>query len=364
MVGRGWAELKTPESELEGVSTPVACPCNVETGSVSVARLMGKVRSWLAVAILASCMAGFTAVPAQASAPRGVGFWEPDAALTDPVVAPASGTPAERLAQLNDQFERATADIERLNVQLAADQRREAAVTISLTGFARLQYEQPGPILRLLSAGSLSQVMGDIAQDRLVADRERALLQESRSLKVRDRKARDEAVAKQAQIRAGRDEAQAIADQAAADEALRAQAQALADAEAAAAARSRSAYLAPPAPSTRSTQASVPVATSGPNRFAYGYCTWYVANRRYIPWLGNAADWWPNARPYGFAEGQVPRVGAIMVTWESGYGHVAYVESVNANGSWTVSEMNFVGWNVISSRTIRPGQVPLIGFIY
>jgi surface antigen len=54
-----------------------------------------------------------------------------------------------------------------------------------------------------------------------------------------------------------------------------------------------------------------------------------------------------------------------MVTRESVvYGHVAYVESVNKDGSWTVSEMNFVGWNVKSLRSIRPGQVPLVGFIY
>jgi len=53
-----------------------------------------------------------------------------------------------------------------------------------------------------------------------------------------------------------------------------------------------------------------------------------------------------------------------MVTWESGWGHVAIVESVNADGSWTVSEMNFAGFGVISSRTIRPGRVPLLGFIY
>jgi surface antigen len=102
----------------------------------------------------------------------------------------------------------------------------------------------------------------------------------------------------------------------------------------------------------------------GGNHFAYGYCTWYVANRRNIPWFGNAIEWWPNARPYGYAEGASPAVGAVMVTRESPIGHVAYVESVNGDGSWTVSEMNYVGWNTVSRRTIHPGQVPLVGFIY
>jgi surface antigen len=53
-----------------------------------------------------------------------------------------------------------------------------------------------------------------------------------------------------------------------------------------------------------------------------------------------------------------------MVTWESGYGHVAYVESVNADGSWVVAEMNWVAFNTVDRRLIRPGGVPLIGFIY
>lgn len=108
-----------------------------------------------------------------------------------------------------------------------------------------------------------------------------------------------------------------------------------------------------------------PVTGASGNRFAYGYCTWYVFNRvPYIPWLGNAWEWFGQAQSFGWPTGQAPRAGSIMVTWESGFGHVAYVESVNGDGSWTVSEMNFRGWNVVSSRTIKPGGVPLIGFIY
>jgi LysM repeat protein len=100
------------------------------------------------------------------------------------------------------------------------------------------------------------------------------------------------------------------------------------------------------------------------NRFPYGYCTWYVYNRKPVPWLGNAWEWFGQAQRYGWATGQAPKVGAIMVTWESSFGHVAYVESVNGDGSWTVSEMNFRGWGIVDMRTIHPGGVPLIGFIY
>ena len=101
-------------------------------------------------------------------------------------------------------------------------------------------------------------------------------------------------------------------------------------------------------------------------KFVYGQCTWYVASRRYVPWTGDAWMWWANARAMGFAEGQVPQPGAIMVTWESYfYGHVAYVEQVNLDGSFVVSEMNYRAWGVIDTRFIRSARdVSLIGFIY
>lgn len=100
------------------------------------------------------------------------------------------------------------------------------------------------------------------------------------------------------------------------------------------------------------------------NQFTYGYCTWYVASKRPVPWNGNAIVWYSQAIAYGFKVGNTPAPGAIMVTSESSLGHVAYVESVNTDGSWVVSEMNYVGWGIISSRTIRPGTIPVIGFIY
>jgi LysM repeat protein len=99
-------------------------------------------------------------------------------------------------------------------------------------------------------------------------------------------------------------------------------------------------------------------------KFYYGYCTWYVASRRPVPWTGDAWMWYGNAKAMGFQVGNIPQPGAIMVTWESWVGHVAYVEAVNADGSWVVSEMNYRGWGIIDERTIKPGDVPLIGFIY
>lgn len=98
-------------------------------------------------------------------------------------------------------------------------------------------------------------------------------------------------------------------------------------------------------------------------RFPYGYCTWWVAQKRYVPWLGNAWQWYYNAQSYGYATGRTPAPGSIMVTWESGVGHVGYVESVSGS-TFTISEMNYYGYGVVNNRTLTPGSVPLIGFIY
>jgi surface antigen len=103
--------------------------------------------------------------------------------------------------------------------------------------------------------------------------------------------------------------------------------------------------------------------TYGPNHFPWGYCTWWVAQQRYVPWSGNAWQWYGNAQAYGRSVGQTPEPGAIMVTWESGYGHVAYVESVSGN-SFTVSEMNYKGFGIVDTRSLTTSSVPLIGFIY
>ena len=100
--------------------------------------------------------------------------------------------------------------------------------------------------------------------------------------------------------------------------------------------------------------------------FPSGWCTWYVATKRNVTWRGDAGYWYANASAQGYPVGPTPKVGSIMVTWESWAGHVAYVESVNADGSWVVSEMNWIAFNVIDERTIKPGQLggKLVGFIY
>lgn len=100
------------------------------------------------------------------------------------------------------------------------------------------------------------------------------------------------------------------------------------------------------------------------HRFPYGYCTWYVSQKRYVPWGGNAGTWLYHAKAAGYATGRTPRPGAIVVTTENRYyGHVALVEKVSGN-TITVSEMNYAGFAKRSTRTLSASSRAIKGFIY
>jgi len=100
------------------------------------------------------------------------------------------------------------------------------------------------------------------------------------------------------------------------------------------------------------------------NAYPYGYCTYYVATRRQVPssW-GDAKRWLGSAQNAGYKTGSTPVAGAIMVSSESWWGHVAFVESVN-DDEFTVAEMNYKGWGIISHRTISVNNGVVRGFIY
>jgi surface antigen len=100
------------------------------------------------------------------------------------------------------------------------------------------------------------------------------------------------------------------------------------------------------------------------HRFPYGYCTWYVASKVYVPWSGHAKSWLYNARAYGYKTGKTPVAGSIVVTTENRwYGHVAYVEAVHGN-TITISEMNYVGWGRKSVRVLPINSPVIRGYIY
>jgi len=101
----------------------------------------------------------------------------------------------------------------------------------------------------------------------------------------------------------------------------------------------------------------------GGHTFPYGQCTWFVSQKRYVPWGGNAGTWLYNARAYGVKTGKTPKVGSIIVTSESWYGHVGVVEKVSG-GNITISEMNYKGFGVASKRTISSSSRVIKGYIY
>jgi len=100
------------------------------------------------------------------------------------------------------------------------------------------------------------------------------------------------------------------------------------------------------------------------NGYPYGYCTYYVATRRQVPssW-GDAKAWLNSAKRAGYSTGSSPVPGAIMVSSESWWGHVAFVESVDGD-QITVSEMNYKGWGIASRRTLSKNDRVVRGFIY
>ena len=268
-----------------------------------------------------------------------------------------------KLDDLNGRVEHAQGELDGLNRKLAEDQHKQEDLTGQLSQLARIEYEAPTlTFSTIMEARSLDQLLTSMAQARLVAHKQQTLVGQAIQLRREDQQARDQVAGRLSEIKAARDAAAQVEAQTlalrdkAADEVQKARAAALA-------AQARASQ---PVVQTLAAAVSQPVGTSAPgvNHFAYGYCTWYVANRRYVPWFGNAIDWWPNARAYGYPEGSKPVVGSIMVSRESPIGHVAYVESVSGDGSFVVSEMNFAGWNVVDNRTVHPGQVPVVGFIY
>jgi surface antigen len=54
--------------------------------------------------------------------------------------------------------------------------------------------------------------------------------------------------------------------------------------------------------------------------------------------------------------GSEPRAGAVGTTTRGSLGHVVYVESVNGDGTINISEMNYKGFGVQSSRTTSASE--------
>ncbi len=113
----------------------------------------------------------------------------------------------------------------------------------------------------------------------------------------------------------------------------------------------------------------------GSSSYPQGQCTWYVDQRmkqfgQYIHSnLGDAHHWNNRAAREGYQVSSTPKKHTAVV-FEAGqlgadtqYGHVAFVEKVNADGSIIISESNMKGLGVISYRTIDADDASQLDYI-
>lgn len=104
------------------------------------------------------------------------------------------------------------------------------------------------------------------------------------------------------------------------------------------------------------------VKTGNANGFPLGQCTWWADERYhqltgyYVPWNGNAYQWYQGAVSSGWQTSATPPKGIpsiiVMqpnVQGASSLGHVGVVEKVNNNGTVTVSNMNWATGPVLQT---------------
>lgn len=106
--------------------------------------------------------------------------------------------------------------------------------------------------------------------------------------------------------------------------------------------------------------------------YDYGNCTYWVSMRRAqvgepIPntW-GNAATWAVRALLSGYKVDHTPSQYAIMQipNVDNGLGHVAFVEGVDSDGTWHISEMNVVGFDEIDNKAMPASTAADYSFIH
>ncbi len=104
------------------------------------------------------------------------------------------------------------------------------------------------------------------------------------------------------------------------------------------------------------------------NRECVSYTAWKVYNTYgYMPYwggVGNANQWPGNAARAGIPTGSTPRVGSVAV-WNVGYyGHVMWVEAVNADGSIWISQYNYDFNGRYSEMLVSAGMASNLTYIY
>ena len=101
--------------------------------------------------------------------------------------------------------------------------------------------------------------------------------------------------------------------------------------------------------------------------FAWGNCTWYVAQHKSVSWRGNANQWMRNAKSAGVQVGQTPIPGAIVQFsgrgYNRSYGLVGIVADVT-DDEIIVKDMNYRSINEVTIRKISKDDSSIDGYIY
>ncbi|HXM57439.1 MAG TPA: CHAP domain-containing protein [Candidatus Dormibacteraeota bacterium] len=274
---------------------------------------------------------------------------------TTPAAQMAAATAAYQLTQqdlrsvqssvveLDQRMAEADRQIAAAEQRAIADGQREDALRQEVGEYARSAYQTEGASLsQVLEAHSVAEVWDVLAEARVVAERQRALVEQLDQLRRADEAARDQARAARDALSRQKDQALARVRELEAKLGQLATAVSAAGQVLAGAAAGR-------VPGNRLPQ------TTG----ADGQCTWY-AEQAWVTYsdpsaptlTGDGGDVVSNlARATGRAVELEPQPGSL-VSWQrplmSAYGHVAYVAAVDRDSSgaltgYTVWEMNYTG---------------------
>ena len=107
--------------------------------------------------------------------------------------------------------------------------------------------------------------------------------------------------------------------------------------------------------------------TLGNNTYPVGQCTWYVCNRlietgictdsAIYNYNGNGQDWVASLTSRGWKQVSSAQVGAVVSFASGVYGHVAFVEAVNEDGTFLVSECNYNNvQNQVHYQVMKPAS--------
>ena len=106
------------------------------------------------------------------------------------------------------------------------------------------------------------------------------------------------------------------------------------------------------------------------NTYKKGQCTYYVfervkndGNKINNTW-SDAKHWDKKAIDDGYIVDRNPKKGSILQSSKGKYGHVAYIETINEDGSIQVSEMNYTKPYEITKRTIHTYDIKNYYYIH